>query len=119
MPTEIKMTAAQAKKVTADIAARVDAAQSSYTVAKDAHFAIPGNFFDTPGSTLDAMTAAWKELQSAILEAKRLGWAVREFGTLTVTDHPQYSSVEFVSKAEARKAAQKNADWRAWENSKA
>jgi hypothetical protein len=119
MPTEIKMTAAQAKKQAADITARVDAAQRSYTVAKDAHYAILGNFYDTPGATLDAMTAAWKELQASILEAKKVGWAVREFGTLTVTDHPEYSRVEFMSKADAKKVAQKNADWRRWENSRA
>jgi hypothetical protein len=113
-------TPKQIKSEVAEIVARVDSAQRSYNVANFAHFQGGGRMYNTPGPTLDAMSAAWSELKSALEVAKRMSNMLpNKIGIITVTDHPEYSRVNFVSASDARKSDAKNRQFRAWENSRA
>jgi len=113
------MTTTEAKKAVAQISAKVESARRTWVQANDAHYRIPGNYFDTPGPTLDAMRAAYKDFRSAIDEATAVAKTVpNKIGVVKVQDAGENSVVEFCSAADARKAERQNAAWRQWENSR-
>jgi len=113
------MTLGETKKAVAAISAKVEATRTAYAQAEHAHYRIPGNYFDTPGPTLDAMRAAEKDFRAAIAEATALAATVpAKIGVVKVVDAGENSFVEFCSAADRRKAERENAAWSRWENSR-